>query len=229
MSSPFEQQKQEREDNKDARKFQCFVCGRMYLDFEEFKDHIKENHDEGREFITCPLPHCKAPIRDLKLHCKHKHPQFDLKNYKGQMKATVWYDFSPKGKRKTKTKFRQGKYTSTKSGKTFHYRSGLECTVFELLDQDNDVMSFDVEPFQIQYIWEGQAHNYTPDILVTFMDGHKELWEIKPADQTSLSQNKSKWNAAEQQCKVRGWLFEVYTETRVDKLKIKIRNQNLFD
>jgi hypothetical protein len=221
--------KEEKENDRGKRKFQCFVCGRQYSEYEEYKAHILENHDEGREYIICPVAHCKAPIRDLRLHAKAKHPQFDLKSYKGQLKSTVWYDFSPKGKRRMTTKFRQGKYTSIKSGKTFHYRSGLEATVYELLDQDHEVMSFDAEPFQIDYVWGGQAHKYTPDILVTYMDGHKELWEIKPADQTELQQNQYKWDAAKQQCKARGWLFEVYTEPRIDKLKMKIRNQNLFD
>jgi hypothetical protein len=210
------------------RKFQCFCCGVEFNEYLEFKDHIIENHEEGREYIMCPLDHCKCPVRDLKMHFKVKHPSFDFKKIKGQHKAIIWHDFSAKGNKKTrKPKFKQGKYQSIKTGKTLPYRSGMEEKVYKILDSYDEVMSFDYEPFQIDYIHQGQAHKYIPDILVTFLDGHKELWEVKPSDQTHLEKNQNKWFAANEACKIRGWGFSVCTEKKMSQLEKIIRNQNL--
>ena len=209
-------------------KYCCFCCGVRFSDYGEFTSHIIENHEEGREYVRCPLEHCKAPVRDIKLHLKVKHPGFNPQNFKGQTRAIVWHDFSAKGKKKTKKPmFKQGKYESTKTGKILGYRSGLEEKVYKILDSHDDVVSFYAEPFHIDYIHKGQAHKYTPDILVNFMDGSKQVWEVKPADQTELEMNKNKWRAAEEACKIRGWSFQVYTEQRINKLGQEVRRQKI--
>jgi hypothetical protein len=206
-------------------KHTCFCCGVQFSDYAEFKSHILDSHEEGRDFVRCPLDHCGAPVRDAKLHIKVKHPRYDMRNFKGQAKALVWQDFSAKGKKTRKPRFKQGKYESTKTGRVLGYRSGLEEKVYKILDQHEEVVSFYSEPFNIDYIHRGQAHKYIPDLFVTFMDGHKEIWEVKPSNQTDLELNKNKWRAAEDACKVRGWKFEVFTEQRIDKLAQEVRRQ----
>jgi hypothetical protein len=208
-------------------KYQCFCCGVQFSDYQEFKSHILDSHDEGRDFVRCPLDHCGAPVRDIKLHLKVKHPGIKIGNFTGQTRAIVWRDFSAKGKKTRKPRFKQGKYESTKTGKILSYRSGLEEKLYKILDQHDDVMSFYSEPFHIDYIHRGQAHKYIPDLIVHFMDGRKAVWEVKPANQTDLEQNKNKWRAAEQACKVRGWEFEVFTEQRINKLEKEVRRQSL--
>ena len=207
----------------------CFCCGIQFSEYEEFRSHIIESHEEGREFVRCPLEHCKAPVRDVKLHMKVKHPNFDLRNFKGQARAIIWHDFPAKGKKTRKPRFKQGKYESTKTGKTLGYRSGLEEKLYKVLDQHDEVMSFYSEPFNIDYIHKGQAHKYTPDLIVNFMDGRRQVWEVKPSNQTDLEMNKNKWRAAEEACKIRGWSFEVFTEQRIDKLAVEVRRQKLDD
>lgn len=209
------------------KKYVCFCCGLQYSDYDDFKIHIIEEHEEGRDFVLCPLDHCKAPVRDVKLHLKVKHPHFNLKNFKGQSRAIVWKDFSSKGKKTRKPRFKQGKYESIKTGKILGYRSGLEEKLYKILDQDDNVASFYSEPFNIDYIHKGKAHKYTPDLIVSFIDGQKELWEVKPSNQTDLEVNKNKWYAAEQACKIRGWKFKVYTEQKINKLAQKVRSQNI--
>jgi hypothetical protein len=206
-------------------KHTCFCCGVQFSDYAEFKSHILDSHEEGRDFVRCPLDHCGAPVRDAKLHIKVKHPRYDMRNFKGQAKALVWNDFSAKGKKTRKPRFKQGKYESTKTGRVLGYRSGLEERVYKILDQHEEVVSFYSEPFNIDYIHRGQAHKYIPDLFVTFMDGHKEIWEVKPSNQTDLELNKNKWRAAEDACKVRGWKFEVFTEQRIDRLAQEVRRQ----
>lgn len=219
MTLPFEQ---ENEEEKNKRKYQCFVCGRLFPEFWEFKDHILQNHEEGREYIICPLERCGAPVRDMRMHFKVKHPSEKMPT-KGMMKALVWKDFGSGRKKTNKPKFRQGWHSSTKMNRDFYFRSSYEKKVYECLDEDTDVMAYEVEPFEIPYIHKGHAHKYTPDILVHYLNGHKALWEIKPANQTMMEQNRDKWDAAEEVCKIRGWEFRTVTEMDIDKLKAKVR------
>lgn len=213
---------------KDKRKYQCFVCGIMFKEFNEFKSHIIENHEEGREYIICPLEHCGAPVRDMRMHFKCKHPHAQIPK-SGMMKAMIWKDHNNKSKREKtkKPKFREGWYHSTKMGKPIHYRSGYEETIYECLDSDIEVNSYDAEPFEVPYLHEGKAHKYIPDLVVRYVDGRTEVWEIKPANQTLLERNINKWTAADKACQARGWQFLVMTEVGIDKLKQKVKNQRL--
>jgi DNA-directed RNA polymerase subunit RPC12/RpoP len=219
--------------DKHQRKYQCFVCGEQFTDFAEYKEHIFKNHEEGNDYVKCPLQRCGAPVRDVKLHFKTRHPSEKVPA-KCMMRALVWKDVAPPRRKKkdgkpemvTRTpKFRQGLYESIKMNRNFTYKSGYECCVYELLDAWVEVVAFAVEPFKIPYTFEGEPHTYTPDILVNFVDGHCELWEIKPENQTALPKNKAKWKSAEAACTTRGWLFKVITEQVINQLKKKVANQ----
>lgn len=219
MSLPFQ--------NNKSRKYQCFVCGVQHDLFDEFTKHIKEKHEEGRDYVVCPLPRCGAAVRDVRTHFKARHPGQPVPP-KGMMKASVWREVTPDGGIKTKKpKFREGFYESTKMKKSFHYRSGWEAKVYEYLDAWNEVIAYEVEPFEIPYIHEGEAHKYKPDLFIAFLDGHNEVWEVKPSNQTTLQKNKDKWFSARLACEARGWGFEVVTEILIEKLKNKVKNQHL--
>jgi len=218
----------EDEDQKGKRRYQCFVCGVQHTDFEEYKKHIVENHDEGREYVICPLDHCKAPVRDLRLHYKVKHSYAKLPTVDGPTRALIWKDVGQKGKMKTrKPKFQEGWYESHKARKRLHYRSGWERKVYELLDEWNDVITYDVEVMKFTYFFEGENHTYIPDIFVQFIDGRKEVWEIKPSNQTAMKKNQAKWRACGTECQARGWALNVITETGMDKLKQKVKTQTI--
>lgn len=207
---------------KNQRKYQCFVCGRSYTEFSEYTSHIKETHDEGREFVVCPLERCQACVRDLRLHFRIKHPNDTLPQNR-QMRAMIWKDQNPKGNgqlKQRKPKFREGYFVSLKNGgKEMHYRSGYEVDVYECLEAMPEVIQYDVEPFKIDYSFEGEPHVYNPDLSVLFEDGHIEIWEIKPATQTTLPKNTAKWAACQIYCETRGWQFVVMTEVGIGKLK----------
>lgn len=212
--------------NKNKRKFQCFVCGVMFQNFEKFKHHVVEKHEEGREYISCPLLHCEAPVRDLKLHFKCKHPKIKMPKVP-MTKAIIWKDFSATGRRsKTrKPRFKDGWHQSPKADKKMHYRSGYELTVYKCLDKDLDVLTYDVEPFIVPYIHNGKGRKYTPDIIIKFINGKTEVWEVKPSSQTLLEINQNKWRAANKACEHRGWQFKVITEKGIDTLKKKVKFQ----
>jgi hypothetical protein len=212
----------------EKRKWQCFICGKEHTEYEEFKKHITENHEEGQEYIICPLARCGAPVRDIPLHMRVKHNGESVKNYHGPLRAIIWKDQrGPKGKKKTrKPTFREGHFISLKnSGKEFFYRSSYECTVLECLELIPEVIAYDVEPIKggIPYLFEGEQHLYHPDISIKFADGHIEIWEIKPSNQTTLPKNLAKWVSAENFCKARDWQFVVITEQGINKLKKKTR------
>jgi len=210
------------------RKWQCFCCGMQFTAADEFKNHVIEKHDEGRDYIICPLKRCSFPVRCLRSHFKAKHKGDEIPK-KGQMKAMIWKDHKNpnerKGKVKTrKPKFREGYMTSLKNNKEIHYRSGTECQVYECLEAIPEVVKYDAEPIKIPYLFDGEKHNYFPDLSVFFSNGKIEIWEVKPQDQTWLPVNKAKWEAAKHFCETRGWKFIVITEMELEKLKKKIRN-----
>lgn len=216
------------DENKDKKKYQCFICGNEFLVFNDFKQHIFDEHEEGREYIKCCLPHCQAPVRDLRQHFKSKHPAYAIPTT-GQMKALIWKDQGKNGKLKQrKPKFREGYMSSNKNGKDMHYRSGYECKVYEILESDPNVLRYDVEPFPIKYSFNGETHDYFPDLIVYYVDPEKppEVLEIKPSAQTSLPKNKAKWTFCQQYCESRGYNFIVLTEKGIELLRKKVLNES---
>ena len=213
-----------KDQDKNVRHWQCFVCGKQFDGYDEYKTHILDEHEEGREFIKCPVDTCCAPVRDLKSHYAVKHPNRTMpKNC--QNRAIVWFDFK-NGKKKTrKPKFRTGHFDSKKNGKSLPYKSGYECEVYELLEQDAEVVSFIVEPYKVPYLHDGEWHDYLPDLRVNFLGGKVEIWEIKPSTQTRVKQNLDKWKAIKPYAENLGWEFKVITETEIGKLRVRIKQQ----
>ncbi len=95
------------------RVWQCFCCGVQHPDYEIYRKHIIDEHDEGREYLLCPA--CEAPVRDMRAHYNAKHPARPIPT-DIQLRTAVWHDFTTQGK-KTKTKkpsFREGNFVSHK-------------------------------------------------------------------------------------------------------------------
>ena len=116
------------------------------------------------------------------------------------------------------------------------YRSSWELKFMLYLDGHQDVVWWKSEEVIIPYKSpvDGRWHRYFPDFLVQVRkpDGKLEtsLIEIKPAAQTvepvkkakktkryiqevfTWGVNSSKWKAAEEYCKDRGWKFKILTE-----------------
>lgn len=213
----------------DKRQFVCFVCGVAHTDFNEFTKHIKEKHEEGRDYIVCPLKRCGSCVRDVVAHFKSRHSSEPLPK-KGQLKAIIWADQHSPNKRKKKPNFKEGYVVSNKnSGKQMHYRSGYEKDVYMCLEHIDDVVSYGVENFKVEYFYRGKTHNYYPDLMVCFKDGHFEVWEIKPTNQCTLPVNLAKWEACKTYCLMRGWTFEVITETTIKNLKKLVNNKLILE
>lgn len=215
MTLPFEK------PDPNVRKYCCFVCGRNFPTLDEYKNHIIESHEEGREYVLCPLARCMFPVRDVRAHFRAVHRHEPMPKGK-QMKALIWNDQSDgKNKRRKKPTFREGYFISEKNGgKKMHYRSGYECEVYEAIEKIPEIIAYDVEPFCVEYYFKGEQKKYFPDLSVHFSDGHIEIWEIKPGTQTDLEINLDiKWPACNNYCLIRGWDFKVLTEIGIGKLK----------
>lgn len=126
------------------------------------------------------------------------------------------------------------------------FRSLYELGVMKWLDSNESVKFWNSECEVIPYICatDSKKHRYFMDFKVTFTNGKTILIEVKPESQirkpvvagkkvtkgllesiATYSKNSSKWNAAEEYCKVRGWSFQIWGETVLAKLGIKTTMQ----
>jgi hypothetical protein len=200
------------------RKYTCFVCGINLENHQDYKEHIIKEHELGRDYVLCPLFRCGYPVRCVKTHYKAHHPKEILPKII-QFRATIWRDFTKNKKIYQKPKFKEGYFDSKKNKKALHYRSGYELEVYKALEKIESVIEYYVEPLKIGYLFEGKKHTYNPDLVVIFDDNHKEVWEIKPSNQTDLPKNNAKWVACDNYCQMRGWKFVIVTERGINKLK----------
>lgn len=213
----------------DKRQFVCFVCGIAHTDYKEYCTHITSTHEEGRDYVFCPLKRCHCPVRDVVAHFKSRHKSEPLPKT-GQLKALIWADQKSVGKRKKKPNFKDGYFTSIKNGsKQMHYRSSYELDVYRCLEAMNEVVNYSVESFRVEYYFNGKTKGYYPDLLIHFNDEHFEVWEIKPTNQTTLPINIAKWDSCRRHCQIRGWKFDIITETRISDLKRYLRGKLILD
>jgi hypothetical protein len=112
--------------------------------------------------------------------------------------------------------FKKGIHYSAKLKKEVHYRSSWEKEVYELLDGDDNVKHYEVEPCSIAYYTQKKyKRHYIPDLLIVYKDGTKKLIEIKPSTFVSYEKNIAKFKAAQSRCDKENWLFEVWTENTI--------------
>jgi len=111
-----------------------------------------------------------------------------------------------------------------------HYRSSWEHAVMRMCDNNPAILNWANEAIHINYRnpFTGKNTIYVPDFFVTFIDAaqrtHAELWEIKPAKETTLEAarsqrdkaaailNMAKWQAARQYCANQNIKFRILTE-----------------
>lgn len=205
--------------NKRIKNFICFVCDNIFETVEEFRSHIVSDHEEGVDFIICPCEECKIPVRDLRVHVATKHPEFKIpEGY--PLRPIILRD--SKCKKKRNLGFKQGNFYSKKNNKEIFFRSGMESEFYKVLEKRKDVVRYSVESLEIEYNYEGRTRRYIPDILVEYTNGKKELWEIKPKNQTKMPKNLAKWQAADSYCRKRNIEFVVLTERGLRMMKNKL-------
>lgn len=71
-----------------------------------------------------------------------------------------------------------GYFNSRKNKRMVAFESSLEHDFFLLLEFDPTVLSFEEQPFKVQYECNGVKHYYTPDALVHYAD-FSSVYEVK--------------------------------------------------
>lgn len=114
--------------------------------------------------------------------------------------------------------------------KTITYRSAWELKLFDLFDNNPNIVAWGSEVLSIKYMhpFDHKLRSYLPDLFVQYIDAngkkHTELVEVKPYcqtnpkyarskyDQEQVVVNAAKWKYAKAFCKKNGIGFRVITE-----------------
>jgi hypothetical protein len=75
-------------------------------------------------------------------------------------------------------------------------RSPLEHKVLLELENDKRIREIEVEPIKIQYFYKRVSHLYKPDLLVHYVNGKKDLIEVKLSGDIGMPKNQAKFAAA---------------------------------
>ena len=101
----------------------------------------------------------------------------------------------------------------TKSTNTsVYYRSMFELNAIIYLEGSDNVVTYSVEPFRIEYMYEDKIRNYVIDYMIEYQDGRKVLVEIKPSCHTDKPINIAKFDAAAKFAVAHDMTFETWTE-----------------
>jgi TnsA-like endonuclease N terminal len=123
------------------------------------------------------------------------------------------------GKSCTFTNHKSGKYVSFKTGIEMFYRSSWELIVMKWLDKSENVVSYNHEPFTIQY---DEVRHYLPDFLITFSDGKKLLIEVKPEEFLQYEAVIKKMNAGIAYALKNEMTYEIWTKEKIMQMKNEI-------
>lgn len=115
----------------------------------------------------------------------------------------------------------RGEFVQTDKAGLVWVRSSWEKRVLRVLDHYALIESVQVEPFYIKYPFEGSTHRYIPDLLITFMGGIKELWEIKPQVMTKTPKNLAKIKALKEFAESKQYHWRVITEKEMCRMEQK--------
>jgi hypothetical protein len=117
-----------------------------------------------------------------------------------------------------------GKFPSLKMGRMICFESAIERDYVYLLDFEANILSFDEQPFTIEYQYDGKTLHYTPDFHIVYADHRNALTECKPSNLVESDDNQRKFKVARAWCAERGWDFHVVTDTQ---LRTGYRLQNI--
>ncbi len=73
-----------------------------------------------------------------------------------------------------------GYFSSYKNKRQINFESKLEHDFYLLLEFDEQVKSYQEQPFNIYYTYQDKKRRYTPDTLVNYIDDTQKVFEVKP-------------------------------------------------
>lgn len=192
----------------------------------------RRNSSYGKTFSDERKAKIGAASKGRKITPYERTPEIKNKISEGLKKYYSEHEVSEETRGKLSQAWKDGKYEnanmgrgyngfffSPKNNKRFFFRSLLELCYLIKIEEDSNIIFYDVEPFQIQL---PNNHHYTPDI---FLNG-ENLIELKPKKHL-LYEDEERFNlevsSAEEYCKKHNLTFKIiYDEDlgfRSDKFK----------
>lgn len=111
-----------------------------------------------------------------------------------------------------------GWYISNKSGKV-KYESSWEREYCEVLDKIPEVLKYSTQSLEIEYdLTDGSKRRYRVDFIVTYVDGHNEIIEIKPKRKVDDEIVQLKAKAASKYCRDNNLNYRIITEVELGEL-----------
>ncbi len=105
----------------------------------------------------------------------------------------------------------KGYHKSPKAGRVY-FRSKQEEMFYRLLDRDERVTNYFVEPFALPYTFEGREKLYYPDLLISTKTHARFLVEIKQSHELIDLQTKAKIRSGQSAARRLRIGFRVFTQ-----------------
>lgn len=113
-----------------------------------------------------------------------------------------------------------GYFASYKNKIQIAFESTLERDFYMFLEFEKDVFKYEEQPMQINYEYtDNKKRRYTPDTLVTYIDGTQKLFEVKYANEIANNPElQQKIKILKEHIKEKHHLdFEIFTDEMVEK------------
>lgn len=119
-----------------------------------------------------------------------------------------------------------GTFPSYKNKRNIFYESLLERDFYLLLEFNDDVISYEEQPFKIYYQRAKSTYRYTPDVLVYYNSNLNVLpcvFEIKMSDEIKEKKVffEEKFNQIEKYININDLDFKIFTELDIDKIYLE--------
>lgn len=125
------------------------------------------------------------------------------------------------GKHPSVSGYKQGWFYSNKNNKEIAFDSSYEMRYYQILEDDDNIKCYYRSGLKLTYILGNIVKTYNPDLIVEFLDGEKELIEIKPDRRLAEIEIVAKHNVAKEYCIRNNMNFRIVTEehlfTRTDR------------
>lgn len=207
---------------------QCYATTRRHLQNMNLNTNShdgRRNSSYGKTFTEERRKNIGESLKGKKPHVYERTPEIKKKISDGLKKYYSEHEVSQETREKLSQAWADGKYNksamgrgyngyfqSIKNNKRFYFRSLLELKFLILLEEDEEITKYEIEPFQIKL---SDNHHYTPDVLIN----DSILIELKPYNHLNW-EDPSRWEeeiqGAENYCQQNNLIFRVIYDIDID-------------
>jgi len=116
---------------------------------------------------------------------------------------------------------KKGWHYSSKTGQSHFYRSSYEERMYNILDKDDNVVTYETECFRIEYYFENELHITIPDIFASYTNGEQFIIEVKTEYMLNDKLTLAKLTAMKEFSESEGYGFWLVTESVLDSLEME--------